>query len=51
MRSYIRTLQATGGRIYGADGAARLLGLHPNTLGSRMNTHGLGGARDHRQGG
>ena len=47
----VRTLQATAGRIYGADGAARLLGLHPNTLRSRMQKHGLGGARDHRQGG
>ena len=41
-------LQQTGGRIHGARGAAQLLGLHPNTLRSRMKKHGLGGARDHR---
>jgi hypothetical protein len=44
----VRTLQATSGRIYGPQGAAAQLGLHPNTLRSRMHKHGLGGARDHR---
>lgn len=41
-------LERTGGRIYGPGGAAKILGLHPNTLRSRMARLGLGGARDHR---
>jgi len=35
-------LRATGGRIAGPHGAARILGLHPNTLRSlmvRLNYH------------
>lgn len=44
----VRTLEQTGGRIYGPNGAAKILGLHPNTLRSRMERLGLGGARDHR---
>jgi transcriptional regulator with GAF, ATPase, and Fis domain len=36
-----RVLRATGGRIYGKDGAARLLGLPPSTLQSRMQKLGL----------
>ncbi len=31
-----RVLQATGGRIYGPQGAARILGVPPSTLQSRM---------------
>ncbi|MGV8057351.1 MAG: sigma-54 interaction domain-containing protein [Smithellaceae bacterium] len=31
-----RTLESTGGKIYGPDGAAVLLGINPNTLRSRM---------------
>ncbi|MEZ4237419.1 MAG: sigma 54-interacting transcriptional regulator [Myxococcota bacterium] len=44
----VAALAHTGGRIHGPRGAAALLGLHPNTLRSRMQRHGLGGARDHR---
>jgi DNA-binding NtrC family response regulator len=35
-RHIARVLQATGGRIAGPHGAARVLGLHPNTLRSLM---------------
>ncbi len=34
-------LGLTGGKIYGADGAARLLGLKPSTLQSRMKKLGI----------
>jgi transcriptional regulator with GAF, ATPase, and Fis domain len=44
----VEAMRQTRGRIHGPDGAAALLGLHPNTLRSRMQKHGLGGARDHR---
>jgi formate hydrogenlyase transcriptional activator len=36
-----RALEASGGRIQGAAGAATLLGLHPNTLRSRMEKLGV----------
>jgi len=36
-----RTLEKTGGKIYGAGGAAELLGLKPSTLQSRMKKLGL----------
>jgi len=36
-----RALEASGGRIQGAAGAATLLGLHPNTLRSRMEKLGI----------
>ncbi|MGE0160800.1 MAG: sigma 54-interacting transcriptional regulator [Gemmatimonadales bacterium] len=36
-----RALEASGGRIQGAGGAATLLGLHPNTLRSRMEKLGV----------
>jgi formate hydrogenlyase transcriptional activator len=36
-----RALEATGGTIHGADGAAVLLGINPNTLRSRMEKLGL----------
>ena len=36
-----RALAHTGGKIYGEDGAARLLGLKPTTLASRMRTLGV----------
>lgn len=45
----LRVLRSTGGRVHGRGGAAELLGLHPNTLLSRMRKLGLGGARDHRR--
>ena len=31
-----RVLERTRGRVSGADGAAKILGLHPSTLTSRM---------------
>ena len=37
----IEALKATKGRVYGAHGAARLLGMHPERLRSRMRVHGL----------
>jgi formate hydrogenlyase transcriptional activator len=41
-RDYIRQiLDKTGGKIEGADGAARILGLHPSTLRSRMQKLGI----------
>ncbi len=39
-------LRRTGGKLYGKDGAAAILGLNPSTLRSRMQKLGLGGARD-----
>lgn len=36
-----QTLQQTGGKIYGPDGAAALLGLKPTTLASRIQRWGL----------
>jgi transcriptional regulator with GAF, ATPase, and Fis domain len=48
-RDYIdRVLRATGGKIYGAGGAAEILGINGSTLASRMRKLGLGGARDYR---
>jgi formate hydrogenlyase transcriptional activator len=41
-RHIAKVLRATGGRIAGPNGAARILGLHPNTLRSlmiRLNFH------------
>jgi formate hydrogenlyase transcriptional activator len=41
-RHHILTvLEQTGGRIEGAQGAARILNLHPNTLRSRMKKLGI----------
>jgi transcriptional regulator with GAF, ATPase, and Fis domain len=41
-RGYVaRVLQETAWVVEGAHGAARLLGLHPNTLRSRMKRWGL----------
>jgi len=34
-------LQKTGGKIYGRDGAAELLDLHPNSLHSKMKRLGI----------
>ncbi len=36
-------LQATGGRIYGPDGAAERLGMKPTTLASRIKALGISG--------
>jgi transcriptional regulator with GAF, ATPase, and Fis domain len=41
-RIHIRqALAATGGRLYGSDGAAALLGVNPSTLRSRMKKLGI----------
>ena len=40
-----RALERAGGRIEGESGAAKALGLHPNTLRSRMKKLGIGRAR------
>ena len=48
-RSHIElALDLTGGKVYGAGGAAELLDINPNTLRSRMKKLGLGGARSFR---
>jgi PAS domain S-box-containing protein len=38
----VNVLERTGGRIEGAGGAAEIVGLHPNTLRSRMKKLGIG---------
>ena len=41
-RENIKTaLELSGGRVYGPDGAARLLGIKPNTLAARVKKLGL----------
>ncbi len=48
-RNYIsEVLGACGGRIAGAGGAADVLGLHPNTLRSRMKKLGVAASRTTR---
>ncbi len=39
--SIVAALKQTGGKIFGADGAADLLGMKPTTLASRIKTLGL----------
>ena len=42
IRAHIeRALRAAGGRVYGTDGAAALLGVKPTTLQSRMKKLGV----------
>jgi formate hydrogenlyase transcriptional activator len=36
-----RTLESTGGRIYGPAGAAAALGLKPTTLQAKLKKYGL----------
>jgi PAS domain S-box-containing protein len=46
-RDYIRQVLADcGGRIAGPGGAAEILGIHPNTLRSRMRKLGIGPEKD-----
>jgi transcriptional regulator with GAF, ATPase, and Fis domain len=41
-RAYVlEVLEATGGRVYGPDGAAHILGLKPSTLQHRMKKLGI----------
>jgi transcriptional regulator with GAF, ATPase, and Fis domain len=44
----VRALRETNGKVYGEGGAARLLGLKPTTLASRMKALGISGARGSR---
>ena len=37
----VRALKLCGGRIYGGEGAARLLGLKPSTLQSKLKRLGI----------
>jgi transcriptional regulator of acetoin/glycerol metabolism len=37
----MNTLEETGWRIEGKDGAAKILGLHPSTLRARMHKFGI----------
>jgi transcriptional regulator with GAF, ATPase, and Fis domain len=39
--SIVAALQQTGGRIFGVDGAAELLGMRPTTLASRIKALGI----------
>ena len=49
-RQYIgEVLESCGGRIAGAGGAAEVLGLHPNTLRSRMKKLGIPAGRASRE--
>jgi transcriptional regulator with GAF, ATPase, and Fis domain len=45
-----KALRATGGKVYGADGAAGLLGLKPTTLASRMKALGICRTRPNQAG-
>ena len=44
-RHILNVLESTGWRLSGAGGAAAVLGLHPNTLRSRMDRLGIRRAR------
>jgi DNA-binding NtrC family response regulator len=44
-----QALEMAGGKINGPGGAAQILGLHPNTLRSRMNKLGIPYGRRSRQ--
>jgi transcriptional regulator of acetoin/glycerol metabolism len=44
----LNTLERTGWKIEGADGAAKALGLNPSTLRARMNKHGIARPSDAR---
>jgi PAS domain S-box-containing protein len=44
-QNLLRALEATGWRIAGENGAARLLGMNPSTLNSRLKALGIGRPR------
>jgi formate hydrogenlyase transcriptional activator len=48
-RHIMAALERTGGVIQGANGAARILDLHPNTLRSRMQRLGIKVPRARRE--
>jgi transcriptional regulator with GAF, ATPase, and Fis domain len=51
MRHHIEAaLAATGGRIEGRHGAARVLGINPHTLRARMRKLGIDWSRFREQG-
>ena len=37
----VAALEASGGKVFGKDGAAERLGLKPTTLASRIKRHGI----------
>jgi transcriptional regulator with GAF, ATPase, and Fis domain len=37
----VAALRETGGKVFGAGGAAELLGMKPTTLSSRLRTLGI----------
>ena len=41
----LETLKRTGGKIYGANGAATILGVKPTTLYGKMRKHKIKGSR------
>ena len=43
----VAALRRTGWRVYGEDGAARLLGIKPTTLASRMKNLGIKKPENH----
>ncbi|MEL6189572.1 MAG: sigma 54-interacting transcriptional regulator, partial [Myxococcota bacterium] len=50
--NYLRqVLDHTGGKVYGQDGAARIVGMKPTTLQSRLEKRGLKGPSGRRKGG
>ncbi|MEX1033695.1 MAG: sigma 54-interacting transcriptional regulator [Cellvibrionaceae bacterium] len=40
-KAIVEALRQTGGKVYGADGAAELMGIKPTTLASRMKKLGI----------
>ncbi len=41
LESIIAALKQTGGKLFGLDGATKLLGMKPTTLASRIKSLGL----------
>ena len=50
MRSRVCALKQADGTIFGAGGAAELLGMKPTTLASRIRALGLSGVTGQRSG-
>ncbi len=42
----LAAMERTGGKVYGADGAAALLGIKPTTFAARLKSLGLKGAKE-----
>ena len=45
-QNYLAALRQSGGRIYGSDGAAAMLGIPATTLASRLKAHGISEVSD-----